>query len=56
MDSAEKWIGTRRSAEICKDAEKTMKALVPPDAKKCYGGGVRITRDRAGRLSLRIDE
>ena len=47
------WLTTRAQAEACKDAEKTLKFIVPPDAKKCHGHGIQITRDRAGRLSLR---
>ena len=51
--SAADWIETRPAAERCRDAEKILKAIVPADAKKCHGHGVQITRDRAGRLSLR---
>lgn len=47
------WRENKSAAEICKDAEKTLKAIVPPDAKKCHGHDIQITRDRAGRLSLR---
>ena len=50
------WIQTRGAAEICKDCEKVLKELVPADARKAFGHGVRITRDRAGRLSCRKDE
>lgn len=54
-DSAAEWIATEPFSRRCKDAEKVLKNLVPPDAKRCVGHGVRITRDRAGRLSLRED-
>lgn len=47
------WIETRQSAASNKDAEKILKGLVPGDAKRCHGHAVQITRDRAGRLSLR---
>lgn len=47
------WIESKPAADICKDAEKVLKALVPEDAKKCHGHNIQITRDRAGRLSLR---
>jgi predicted phage-related endonuclease len=47
------WLSTKQAADDCKDAEKTLKALVPADAKKCTGHSIQITRDRAGRLSLR---
>lgn len=47
------WRETKGAAEQCKDAEKSLKAIVPTDAKKCHGHDIQITRDRAGRLSLR---
>lgn len=53
---AVEWLATEPFARRCKDAERTLKNLVPADAKRCTGHGVRITRDRAGRLSLRVDE
>lgn len=54
--NAAEWLANRPHFETCRDAEKLLKELVPADAKKCTGYGVRITRDRAGRLSLRKDE
>lgn len=50
---AGQWLETRDAAEKCKSAEKVLKSIVPEDAKKCHGANVSITRDRAGRLSLR---
>jgi predicted phage-related endonuclease len=47
------WLLNKGAAEACKMCEKVLKARVPDDAKKCEGHGVRITRDRVGRLSLR---
>lgn len=47
------WLSTKDAAATCKTAEKILKALVPEDAKKCHGHSIQITRDRAGRLSLR---
>lgn len=55
-DSAVEWLATEPFARRCEDAKKVLKSLVPPDAKRCVGHGVRISRDRAGRLSLRVDE
>lgn len=52
-DAAATWLMTKQSARDCADAEKFLKSIVPADAKKCSGYGVTITRDRAGRLSLR---
>jgi predicted phage-related endonuclease len=51
--SAATWLATKATARDCVEAEKYLKSIVPPDAKKCTGYGVVITRDRAGRLSLR---
>ncbi len=56
VHSAQRWLQTHGAAESAKDAEKVLKSLVPEDAAKCFGCGVRITRDRAGRLSLREDK
>ena len=52
-DTAADWLATKDMADKCKDAEKILKSLVPEDAKKCHGHNIQITRDRAGRLSLR---
>lgn len=52
---AEQWLQTKGAADSCEEASKVLKSLVPADARKCWGDGVRISRDRAGRLSLRID-
>jgi len=51
--AADQWKQTYGAAQSAKDAERILKNLVPEDAKKCFGAGVRITRDRVGRLSLR---
>lgn len=51
--NAARWLQTAGAVETAKDAEKKLKALVPDDAKKAVGAGVQISRDRAGRLSLR---
>jgi hypothetical protein len=49
------WLETWQAAKDHDDAAAILKSLVPADAKKCHGYGVRVTRDRAGRLSLRED-
>lgn len=51
--SAADWLSSKDAADTCKEAEKLLKSIVPADAKKCHGHAVQITRDRAGRLSLR---
>lgn len=52
-DAAFLWLQSKAMADQCKSAEKFLKSLVTDEAKKCHGHGVQITRDRAGRLSLR---
>jgi predicted phage-related endonuclease len=47
------WSDLRDSAAAYDDAAKILKSLVPPDAKRCFGHGVQITRNRLGHLSLR---
>ena len=53
---AEQWLQVHGAAEVARDCEKVLKKLVPDDARKASGHGIRITRDRAGRLSLRAEE
>ena len=53
--NAEQWIQCKGAADTATASERILKSLVPEDAKKCFGHGVRISRDRAGRLSLRMD-
>jgi hypothetical protein len=53
---AEQWIQVEGAARSAKDCEAVLKALVAPDVAKAFGHGVRVTRDRAGRLSLRRDQ
>lgn len=52
-NTAADWLANKDGAAICKEAEKVLKSVMPSEAKKCHGHGVQITRDRAGRLSLR---
>ena len=47
------WLDHRLSAKSFTIAEKELKALVPEDAARCFGHGIQIARDRAGRLSIR---
>ncbi len=53
---AVEWLETRDATKRNEDASKLLKAMVPDDAKRAFGAGVRISRDRAGRLSLREDK
>jgi hypothetical protein len=51
--AAEQWLQVYGAAATARDSEKILKSMVPDEAKKAIGAGVQITRDRAGRLSLR---
>lgn len=55
-NNAAVWLATKAEHDQCEDAKAVLKELMPADAKKAFGYGVRITRDRAGRLSLRVME
>jgi predicted phage-related endonuclease len=37
-------------------AKKELKALVPEDRRRCFGGGIQITRDKRGQLILREEK
>jgi len=50
---ADDWLLTRNFAQRNAEAALILKEMVPADAKQAFGHGVRISRDRAGRLSLR---
>lgn len=54
-DMANVWLTNKISADLCKGVEKDLKAAMPADALQAHGHGIRIKRDRAGRLSLRED-
>jgi hypothetical protein len=47
------WLDNHQAARLAQTAEKELKGLVPGDARRCWGHGVEILRDRAGRLSLK---
>lgn len=53
---AVEWLDTRDAAGKNEDCSKLLKSLVPADAKKAFGAGVQITRNRAGHLSLREEK
>lgn len=50
------WLTTKDASDRCEDAQKALKAMLTPFDLKAHGHGIRITRDRAGRLSLREDK
>jgi hypothetical protein len=52
-DLADKWLSSRDAARLNESSAILLKALVPADARRCFGHGIYISRDRANRLSLR---
>ena len=54
--SADVWLQCSGAAKSAKDAEKILKEKVDDDVRKAFGCGIRVTRDKAGRLSLREDK
>lgn len=52
---ADQWVQHRNAAMMCSEGERELKKLMPADALRAHGHGIRIKRDRAGRLSLRED-
>lgn len=52
---AEVWLQSRGAVDSCKDAAAAIKSMVPADARRAWGAGVIVTRDRGGRLFLRSD-
>ncbi len=54
--NADVWLQCYGAAKSAKDAEKILKEKVEDDVRKAFGCGIRITRDKADRLSLREDK
>ena len=51
-EDAALWLENHPAAKRFASAEKELKAAVPADAARCFGHGVIVKRDRAGRLSI----
>lgn len=54
-DYAMSFMENEDAADRYEEAKKGLKGLVPENAKRCFGAGIRVTRDRAGRLHIRRD-
>lgn len=52
-DQAAVWLEHAPSRKKADEAEKSLKAMVPADAVKCEGHGIKITRSKNNALSLR---
>lgn len=50
---AGEFIELKPQADRCDQVKKELKALVPEDRRRCFGGGIQITRDKRGQLILR---
>ena len=51
--TAADWLGNRKAAATFKDAEKVLKELVEPDVGEASGHGIKISRNKAGSLSIK---
>ncbi len=52
-EHAATWLANRAGKLLADGAEKSLKALVAPDVARAHGYGVVVSKDRAGRMSLR---
>lgn len=51
--SAGEWLANKTSAKVFETAAKTIKGKVPADGLKATGGGIIVTRNKAGSLSIK---
>jgi len=54
--NAATWLLNKTAARDFDAASKEIKALVPPDAAKCNGAGIQVSRSKSGSLSIRAKE
>lgn len=52
-DRAAAWLASRAAAKEFDGAVKELKTLVPADAARCFGHGIRIDRAKNGNLSIK---
>jgi hypothetical protein len=52
-DSAFAWLEHRDAAKQFASADKALKALVPGDAKRCFGHEIEIKRSKSGALTIK---
>jgi hypothetical protein len=53
VSNAATWALNKSAAKDFDAASKELKALVPADAIKCFGGGITVSRSKAGSLSIK---
>jgi hypothetical protein len=54
--AATTWLMMRGHSETFEAAKKVIKSLVPEDAARAFGHGIKVTRDRRGALHIREEE
>lgn len=54
--AAADWIERRPYHIGFESAAKRIKETVPADAKECFGHGIRVTRNKAGALTIKLEE
>lgn len=52
-EHAAAWLANCAAAKLADKAAKELRALVPADAARAHGHGVSVSRDKAGRLSIK---
>lgn len=52
-DAATEWISNKKAAKDFKDAEKTLKEMLPHDAKRAFGYFINVTRAKNGAVSIK---
>src|SRR5512139_136561 len=52
VSAAVDWLETKKHADWHKEADRTLKEIIPADAVKVTGGGLVVKRDRANRLRV----
>lgn len=55
-DQAVKFLENQGPAEVYEGAKKGLKDMMPPNAKRAFGHGVYVLRDRANRLHVREEK
>lgn len=55
-DAAVRWVANRPAHQDYEEAAKTIKRLVPDDAKEAYGAGIIVARSKAGSLTIRTEK
>lgn len=55
-EAAAVWLEHKMAHEFYEDAAKQIKKLVPADAKEAFGYDIRVTRNKAGSLSIKREQ